>query len=68
MLVRDNLLQEKDREQQDPECVPLISTYNRFNRTLQQLFAKSGTSSKPIKIYGSCSKNTRLQPSRETKI
>ena len=29
-LVRDDLRQEQDREQQDPKGIPLILTYNRF--------------------------------------
>ena len=29
-LVRDDLLQEKDQEQQDPKRIPLILTYSRF--------------------------------------
>ena len=29
-LVRDDLLQEKDQEQQDPKRIPLTLTYNRF--------------------------------------
>ena len=45
-LVRDDILQEKDREQQDPKRILLTVTYNRFNRTLQQLFANIGTSFK----------------------
>ena len=32
-LVRDDILQEKDREQQDPKRILLTVTYNRFNRT-----------------------------------
>ena len=40
MLVRDNLLQEKDREQQDPECVPLISTYNRLTEPYSSCLQK----------------------------
>ena len=27
-LVKDNLLQEKDQEQQDQKCIPSILTYN----------------------------------------
>ena len=50
-FVRDDLLQEKDQEQQD-----------------QQLFAKTGTSSKPTKVYGNYSKKSQSQPLRETKI
>ena len=29
-LVRDDLLQEKDQEQQDPKRIALILTHNRF--------------------------------------
>ena len=29
-LVRDDLLQEKDQEQQDSKCIPLILRYSRF--------------------------------------
>ena len=56
-LVRDNLLHEKDKKQQDPKHIPLIFTYNWFLPTLQQLFTKTGTSSKPINIYENYSKN-----------
>ena len=57
-LVRDDLLQEKDQEQQDPKHAPLILTYNRFLLNITDFFAKTGTSSKPAKIYGEYSKNT----------
>ena len=67
-LVRDDILQEKDREQQDPKRILLTVTYNRFNRTLQQLFANIGTSFKLTKLNGNYSKNTQPQPLRETKI
>ena len=66
-LVRDDLLKEKDREQQDPKRIPLILTIN-FYRTLQQVFTRTGTSSKPTKICENNSKNNRSQPLRETKI
>ena len=29
-LVRDHLLQQKDREQQEPKRIPLKATYNQF--------------------------------------
>ena len=29
-LVRDHLLQQKDREQQEPKRIPLKETYNQF--------------------------------------
>ena len=32
-LVRDNLLQEKDEEQQDTKFIPLILTYDQFLTT-----------------------------------
>ena len=38
-----------------------------FTETLPQLFAKTGTFSKPTKIYGNYSKNTRSKSLRETK-
>ena len=41
--------------------------YNRFLYTFQQLFAKTGTSSKPTEIYGNYSKNTQSLASRQTK-
>ena len=39
-----------------------------YYRTLQQLFTKTGTSSKPTRIGGNYPKNTQSQPLREAKI
>ena len=40
-LVRDDLQQEKDQEQQDPKRIPLILTYNRFLSNLKAVVRKS---------------------------
>ena len=40
-LVRDDLLQEKDQEQQDPKGIPLILTYNRFLSNLTAVVRKN---------------------------
>ena len=40
-LVRDDLLQEKDQEQQDPKGIPLILTYNRFLSNLTAVVCKN---------------------------
>ena len=40
-LARDDLLQEKDQEQQDPERTPLILTYNRFLTNLTAVACKN---------------------------
>ena len=40
-LVRDDLLQEKDQEQQDPKPIPLILTYNRFLPNLTAIVRKN---------------------------
>ena len=40
-LARDNLLQEKDREQQDQKCIPLLLTYNQFLPNLTTLVRKN---------------------------
>ena len=40
-LVRDDPLQEKDQEQQDPKRIPLILTYNRFLPNLTAVVRKN---------------------------
>ena len=40
-LARDNLLQEKDQEQQDPKRIPLTLTYNRFLPNLTAVVRKN---------------------------
>ena len=40
-LVRDDLLQEKDQEEQDPKRIPLILTYNRFLSNLTAVVRKN---------------------------
>ena len=40
-LVRDDPLQEKDQEQQDPKRTPLILTYNRFLPNLTAVVRKN---------------------------
>ena len=40
-LVRDDLLQEKDQEQQDPKRIPLILTYSRFLLNLTAVTCKN---------------------------
>ena len=40
-FVRDDLLQEKDQEQQDPKRIPLILTYNRFLPNLTAVVRKN---------------------------
>ena len=40
-LVRDDLLQEKDQEQQDPKRIPLILTYSRFLPNLTAVVRKN---------------------------
>ena len=40
-LVTDDLLQEKDQEQQDPKRVPLPLTYNRFSPNLTAVVHKN---------------------------
>ena len=40
-LVRDDLLQEKDQQQQDPKQIPLILTYNRFLPNLTAVVCKN---------------------------
>ena len=40
-LVKDDLLQEKDQEQQGPKRIPLILTYNRFLPKLTAVFRKN---------------------------
>ena len=40
-LVRDDLLQGKDQEQQDPKRIPLILTYNRFLPKLTAVVRKN---------------------------
>ena len=70
-LLRDDLQQEKDQEQQDAKCISLIITIITYNRLLPNLTAvvhQTGTSSKPTKIYQNYLKNTQSQPLRETKI
>ena len=40
-LARDDVLQEKDQEQQDPKRIPLILTYNRFLPSLTAVVCKN---------------------------
>ena len=40
-FVRDDLLQEKDQEQQDPTRISLILTYNQFLPNLTAVVCKS---------------------------
>ena len=40
-LIRDNLLEEKDQEQQDSKCIPLILTYSRFLPNLTSVVCKN---------------------------
>ena len=40
-LVRNNLLQEKDQEQQDSKCIPLIITNGRFVPNLRSVVCKN---------------------------
>ena len=40
-LVRDDLLQEKDQEQQNPKRIPLILTHNRFLPNLTAVVRKN---------------------------
>ena len=60
-LVRDNLLQEKDQEQQDPKRILLLLIPN-----LTPVVRENWNILKPTKIYGNYSKNSQSQPLRET--
>ena len=40
-LIRDDLLREKYREQQDPKPIPLILTFNRFLRSFTAFVRKN---------------------------
>ena len=65
MLVRDDLLQEIDQEQQDPKGITLILTYSRFLPNLTAVVCKNWNILQTNKIY---SKNTQSQPLRVRKI
>ena len=40
-LVRDVVLREKDQEQQDPKCIPIILIYNHFLPNLTVVVCKN---------------------------
>ena len=65
-LVREDVLQGKDQEQQDSKPISLILTYIRFLPKLTAVVRKKKLS-KRTKIYGNYSKNPQSQPLRETK-
>ena len=67
-LVRDDLLQKKDKEQQDPKCIPWILTYSRFLSNLTAVVRKNWNVLQTNKNLKEIIENTRIKNGKVKKF